>query len=133
MPPDAASSVPERSSRLATVTTPAAEMENPVERSVKKSLPKVSCVVEALLKTAVEEAKSEKGAPRSQSGVEVELVFWPKFVVAVHSKVPLPVSSVPQENTPLVLAFTSQLAEFNADTVRFVVEAVVNVLMVVEA
>jgi hypothetical protein len=36
---------------------------------------------------------------------------------------PPPVASVPQENTPLVLDFTSQLAAFNAETVRLVVEA----------
>ena len=70
------------------------------------------------------------GEPRSQSWVEVELAFWAKFEVGVHSKVPL---SVPQMSVPSALVFTSQLAALRVETMRLVVEAVVKVKEVVEA
>jgi len=54
-------------------------------------------------------------------------------MLGVHSNTPLPVASVPQEKTPFVL-LTSQLAALRADTVKFVVDAVlVTVKAVVEA
>ena len=37
---------------------------------------------------------------------------------------PPPVASVPQENTPFVSDFTSQLAVFKAETIKLVVDAV---------
>src|SRR3989344_173447 len=40
-------------------------------------------VVEALVKTDVDDAKSEKAEPRRKSGVEVALVVVPKWVVVV--------------------------------------------------
>ena len=61
----------------------------------------------------------------------VAFTFSPKIVSGVQAKVP---ASVPHENTPGVLAFTSQAAEFRAETTRLVVEAVSeNVNEVVEA
>jgi hypothetical protein len=52
-------------------------------------------------------------------------------VVVAHLS--FPVASVPQEKEPVELAFTSQFAAFSAETMRFVVDATVAVMLVVEA
>ena len=56
------------------------------ETLVMKSAPMVSWVVEALVKTEVDEAKSANWFPRRKSGVEVALVVVPKWVVVVKGK-----------------------------------------------
>ncbi len=45
-------------------------------------------------------------------------------VVAHFDAASIEFASVPQEKTPVLDDFTSQFAAFNAETVRFVVEAV---------
>ena len=56
--------------------------------------------------------------------MEVELAVAEKLDVVVYGKAnPLPVASVPQENTPVALALTSQLAALSPETVRAEVEA----------
>src|SRR3989344_4000793 len=54
----------------------------------------------------------------------VAFTFAPKIVSGVQAKVPPPAESVPHENTPVVDAFTSQGAEFRAETMRFVEDAI---------
>jgi hypothetical protein len=49
--------------------------------------------------------------------------FADKYVQFEPPDPPPPVASRPQENTPVVSAFTSQLAAFKRETVRFEVEA----------
>ena len=67
---------------------------------------------------SVEDADEMKpGKPRI---VEVEL----PHDCGVQGKVAEPVESVPQENVPFVLAFTSQLAALSPETIRLVDEAV---------
>src|SRR3989344_9482853 len=80
-------------------------------------------------------AMREKGeVALNHSAVDVELAVTPAYCVGVHSNVlPAPVASVPQERTPALFAFTSQFAALSAETVRLVVEARVEVSMVVEA
>src|SRR3989344_7722241 len=51
----------------------------------------------------------------------VAFTFAPKIVSGVQAKVP---ASTPHENTPVVDAFTSQAAEFRAETMRFVEDAI---------
>lgn len=82
----------------------------------------------AFPKRTVEEA--ERPLVRRRR-VEVELAAVPKEVVGVNGKPAF--ASVPQESTPEVSALTSQLAEFKPETIRAVEEAVVAVIMVVEA
>src|SRR3990167_636448 len=67
-------------------------------------------------------AAMEKSAP----GVEVPMpiLALERYKGGFKPLPPPPVASVPQENTPLVSAFTSQLAALSAETVRLVVEAV---------
>ena len=79
----------------------------------------------------------EKKTPWLQSEVVVADVLVAKVsalapVVNGNAK-PLPVASVPQEKIPAALAFTSQAAALRPETMRFVVEAVVAVIIVVEA
>src|SRR3990167_11439132 len=67
-------------------------------------------------------AAMEKSAP----GVEVPMpiLALERYKGGFKPLPPPPVASVPQENTPVTLAFTSQLAALSAETVRLVVEAV---------
>src|SRR3989344_1328250 len=70
----------------------------------------------------------------NQTVEEVAAVMAPKLLVKVNGSEPAPVASVPQERTPVVLDFTSQLALLRPETMRAVVEAVPEtVIAVVEA
>ena len=54
----------------------------------------------------------------------VAFTFAPKIVSGVQANGVFVSASVPHENTPVVLAFTSQAAEFRAETMRFVEDAI---------
>jgi hypothetical protein len=66
--------------------------------------------------------------------VEVACVATPPHVLGVKGHTPPPPEeSVPQERMPFVDDLTSQAAAFRPETIRFVVDAVVAVTIVVEA
>src|SRR3989344_3978721 len=96
----------------------------PSVRSVKRSLfinsePTPCMPVVVALPVKVEEAWEMKPLPK-MSVVEVEL---PSAVGVKGKDPPAPVESVPQENTPVVEDFTSQLLPLRPETMREVEEA----------
>ena len=74
--------------------------------------------------TVVVPVEPKYAALKTAKGEVVAAVTAPATVGKVKSEPPEPVASVPQESTPLVLAFTSQLAALRRDTVRLLVDAV---------
>src|SRR3989344_6055331 len=107
------------------VSTPATlERMVPSVKSVKRSLlmkrePTPCMRVVVALPVRVEEAWEMKPLPKIR-GVEVEL---PSAVGVKGKEPPVPVESVPQENTPVVEDFTSQFALLSPETMREVEEA----------
>ena len=97
-------------------------MSEAIEPLVAKRFPAVSAVEDAYgnCEATVELEKKE---PWDQILVVVAAVVVPKLSAKVKSGEPAVVASVPQLNTPVVDAFTSQLALFKLETMRLVVEA----------